>query len=166
MRIADHPSRLSRSRIVPAVAILVVAFTMLGWQTDTRARYTKLGHEMMCMCGCNQILLECNHVGCTVSDKMAKQLQARLDQGMTDEQIKQAFIQAYGIVVLAAPTNKGFDLVAWIMPFVALVLSVGAVAWVVRTWKRRPLSATAAAQAGAAPELDALRKRAREETEF
>ncbi len=166
MRIADHPSRLLKSRIVPALAILLVVFTMLGWQTDTRARYTKLGHEMMCMCGCNQILLECNHVGCTVSDKMAKQLQARLDQGMTDEQIKQAFIQEYGIVVLAAPTNKGFDLVAWIMPFVALVLSVGAVAWVVRTWKRRPQAATAAAQAGDAPELDALRKRAREETEF
>ncbi len=154
-----------KKRAVQIVAIGILALSTVGFQTDTRARYTKLGHEVMCMCGCGQIMLECNHVGCTVSDKMAKQLRARLDQGMSDDQIKQAFIEEYGVVVLAAPTKKGFDLVAWIMPFVALLLSIGAVAWVVRAWKNRPQLA-AAAPAGVPQEIDELRRRAREETEF
>jgi cytochrome c-type biogenesis protein CcmH len=118
----------------------------------------------MCECGCGQILLECNHVGCTVSDKMAKQLRSMLDRGDTDDQIKNAFVQEYGVVVLAAPTNKGFDRVAWIMPFVVFALGILAVVYVVRTWKSR--QAVAAVIADAAPaEMDAMKRRAREETE-
>lgn len=153
-----------KRRIFQAIAIATIAFAMLGAQTDQRARYTKLGHELMCECGCGQILLECNHVGCTVSDKMAKQLRSMLDRGDTDDQVKQAFVQEYGVVVLAAPTDKGFDRVAWIMPFVVFGLGIAAVVYVVRTWKRR--QPTAAVVSAAAPqEMDEMRKRAREETE-
>ena len=156
-----------KRNLLKSLVIAFAAVMLLGAQTEQRARYTKLGHEMMCMCGCGQILLECNHVGCTVSDKMAKQLKARLDQGMTDDQVKQAFIEEYGVVVLAAPTKKGFDLVAWIMPFVVFGLGVVAVIWVVRTWKSRPQIAAAANAGGdSTTELDALRRRAREETEI
>ena len=155
--------RLKR-RCVQITVIAVVAFAMLGAQSDQRARYTKLGHALMCECGCGQILLECNHVGCTVSDKMAKQLRSMIDRGDTDEQIKQAFVQEYGVIVLAAPTDKGFDRVAWIMPFVVFGLGILAVVYVVRTWKSR--KAAIAVIANAAPEeMDAMRRRAREETE-
>lgn len=153
-----------RNRILTTFAIVLLALSTLGWQTDSRARYTRLGHEMMCMCGCGQILLECNHVGCTVSDKMAKQLHARLDQGMSDDQVKQAFIEEYGTVVLAAPTKKGFDLVAWIMPFAVFGLGIMAVVWVTKIWNGRA-QAVAAAESSSG-EMDALRRRAREETEF
>src|ERR1017187_3261496 len=37
---------------------------------DPATRFNELGHQMMCICGCNQILLECNHVGCPDSDGM------------------------------------------------------------------------------------------------
>ena len=47
--------------------IVACAGTLLGANGDS-ARFTDLGHRMMCVCGCNQILLECNHVGCTYSD--------------------------------------------------------------------------------------------------
>jgi cytochrome c-type biogenesis protein CcmH/NrfF len=156
-------SRL-KARFVHILVIAAVAFAMLGAQTDQRARYTKLGHALMCECGCGQILLECNHVGCTVSDKMAKQLRSMIDSGQSDDQIKDAFVQEYGVVVLAAPTNKGFDRVAWIMPFVVFGLGILAVVYVVRTWKSRQ---TAAAISTSAPEeMDTMRRRAREETDF
>jgi cytochrome c-type biogenesis protein CcmH/NrfF len=156
-------SRL-KARFVHILVIAAVAFAMLGAQSDQRARYTKLGHALMCECGCGQILLECNHVGCTVSDKMAKQLRSMIDSGQSDDQIKDAFVQEYGVVVLAAPTNKGFDRVAWIMPFVVFGLGILAVVYVVRTWKSRQ---TAAAISASAPEeMDTMRRRAREETDF
>jgi cytochrome c-type biogenesis protein CcmH/NrfF len=156
-------SRL-KARFVHILVIAAVAFAMLGAQSDQRARYTKLGHALMCECGCGQILLECNHVGCTVSDKMAKQLRSMIDSGQSDDQIKDAFVQEYGVVVLAAPTNKGFDRVAWIMPFVVFGLGILAVVYVVRTWKSRQ---TAAAISTSAPEeMDTMRRRAREETDF
>lgn len=154
-----------RKRFVHIVVIAAVAFAMLGAQSDQRARYTKLGHALMCECGCGQILLECNHVGCTVSDKMAKQLRSMIDAGQTDDQIKNAFVQEYGVVVLAAPTNKGFDRVAWIMPFVVFGLGIAAVVYVVRTWKSRQAAVAAINSVAAPEEMDAMRRRAREETE-
>jgi cytochrome c-type biogenesis protein CcmH/NrfF len=153
-----------KRRILQVVIIAVVAFAVLGAQSDQRARYTKLGHALMCECGCGQILLECNHVGCTVSDKMAKQLRSMIDRGQSDDQIKDAFVQEYGVIVLAAPTNKGFDRVAWIMPFVVFGLGMLAVVYVVKIWKSR--QAAAAVIANAAPEeMDEMKRRAREETE-
>jgi cytochrome c-type biogenesis protein CcmH/NrfF len=153
-----------RRRFLQVVVIAVVAFAMLGAQSDQRARYTKLGHALMCECGCGQILLECNHVGCTVSDKMAKQLRSMIDKGQSDDQIKDAFVQEYGVVVLAAPTDKGFDRVAWIMPFVVFGLGMLAVVYVVKTWKSR--KSVEAVIASAAPEeVNEMKRRAREETE-
>jgi len=44
-------------------------------------------------CGCGQVLLECNHVGCQSSTKMRDQLQAALDKGDNDDLILQGFVQ-------------------------------------------------------------------------
>src|SRR6516225_11130043 len=103
-------------RFVQLALIAAMAMTFLG--ADTDARFGKLGHQLMCMCGCNQILLECNHVGCTYSDRMRDELTAAIARGDNDSMALQSFVQKYGATVLAAPTNTGFNLVAWIMPFV------------------------------------------------
>ena len=98
-------------------------FALLG-AGDEGARFNSLGHRLMCVCGCSQILLECNHVGCTYSDRMRGELMAGLDRGENDDLTLQDFVQKYGPTVLAAPTATGFNRVAWIMPFLALVLGL------------------------------------------
>ena len=147
-----------------ALALAVVVFMGAG---DSAARFKDLGHRMMCACGCGQILLECNHVGCTYSDKMRDQLQAGLDKGDNDDLILQAFVQDYGPTVIAAPTASGFNRVAWIMPFVALGLGITFVIFVVRSWKNRPTPALAdGIMIPHRSELDALRQKARKETDL
>ena len=122
---------------------------------------------MMCACGCNQILLECNHVGCTYSDKMRDELGAAIDKGNNDDLVLQGFVQAYGPTVIAAPTATGFNRVAWIMPFAALAFGISFVVYVVRSWKNRP--APALADGIVIPqgnELDEFRRKARRETDL
>jgi cytochrome c-type biogenesis protein CcmH/NrfF len=92
----------------------------------------------MCICGCNQILLECNHVGCPDSDGMRNELMAAVSRGDSDSLVEQAFVQKYGPTVLAAPTTTGFDRTAWIMPFRRVVPDSLLVVFVVRAWKNRP----------------------------
>ncbi len=67
-----------------AQLLLVALLAMLFMGADTDARFNKLGHQLMCMCGCNQILLECNHVGCTYSERMRNELIAAIDKGDND----------------------------------------------------------------------------------
>jgi len=148
--------------VLAALLIATAAFAA----PSTESRFNNLGHRMMCTCGCGQVLLECNHVGCQSSDKMRNQLMAALDRGDNDDLILQGFVQEYGPTVIAAPTSTGFNKVAWIMPFVALVAGIVFVTWVVRAWKNRPEPALAdgiTIPKGA--ELDQFRAQARKETD-
>jgi cytochrome c-type biogenesis protein CcmH/NrfF len=146
-------------------ACLLLAATFLLGAAPNDVRFDKLGHKLMCRCGCNQILLECNHVGCSYSQKMRDELMAALEGPDSDDLVLQRFVQEYGAVVLAAPTATGFNRVAWITPFAALALGIFAVVWVVRRWKSGP-PAPAAAPPGAPVELESFRERARRETEL
>ena len=145
---------------------LLAALAMLFLGADSDARFNKLGHQMMCMCGCNQILLECNHVGCTYSDRMRNELTAGLERGDSDSLVLQSFVQKYGNTVLAAPTASGFNVVAWVVPRVAFFLALAFGIWFVLRWKARTLAQPVAHPNLAAEELDELRKKARQETEF
>jgi cytochrome c-type biogenesis protein CcmH len=155
--------------IVRSLQITVVCaslFLFLG-AGDADARFKDLGHRMMCACGCGQILLECNHVGCTYSDKMRNQLMASIDKGNNDDLVLQGFVQEYGPTVVAAPTATGFNRIAWIMPFLALGMGITFLIYVVRSWKNRP--APALADGIVIPqgrELDDLRRKARRETDL
>jgi cytochrome c-type biogenesis protein CcmH len=101
-----------------------------------RARVKELGQNLMCICGCNQLLSGCNHLGCPRSVPMEKELAAFIDQGMTKDQILEAFVAKYGPSVLSAPPTKGaFNISAWIMPFVALLAGGLAVIFLLRNWK-------------------------------
>jgi len=142
--------------------VAACAVSLLGANGDN-ARFTDLGHRMMCVCGCNQILLECNHVGCTYSDKMREQLASAVQNNSSDDNILQAFVLEYGTTVLSAPTGRGFDRVAWIMPFAVLFAAMAAAAMMIRSWKaRQPLEAAT----GARSALAGYREQARRETEL
>src|SRR5579864_8018282 len=136
------PTQIVRRSLHCAILSLAVfAFAGAG---DPSARFNDLGHQIMCVCSCGQILLECNHVGCPSSDGMRNELMAAVDRGDSDSLVQQAFVQKYGPTVLAAPPTSGaVNRAAWIMPFVALITGFGIVIYVIRAWKNRPAPAIA-----------------------
>jgi len=157
-------TRNSKLRIVQLLLIAVLAIGFLG--ADTDARFNKLGHGLMCMCGCGQVLLECNHVGCTYSDRMRNELIAGLERGDSDSLVLQGFVQKYGNTVLSAPTTTGFNRIAWIMPFAVFAAALALTISLVRMWKSRAVAQPVARPALDAAQLDELRKKARQETDF
>jgi len=153
-----------RVRLIAAVALGTLVLVGAG---DDSARVEKLGHQVICMCGCNQVLLECNHYGCPYLTPEQQELVAAVAKGDSDSGILQAFVEKYGPTVLAAPTTHGFDQLAWIMPYFVLALGVGGVMLVVRNWHKR----ASAAQPATGPssnfsDLDRFREQARKETEL
>ena len=134
--------------------------------SDPSTRFNELGHQLMCICSCNQILLECNHVGCPDSDMMRNELMSAVGRGDSDSLVQQAFVQKYGPTVLAAPTATGFDRTAWIMPFVMLLAGCALLFYIVRAWKNRPAPAIAGGlTVKQGPELDEFREQAGKETD-
>lgn len=154
----------NRMRLMAAVTLGTLVLVGAG---DDSARVEKLGHKVICMCGCNQVLLECNHYGCPYLTPEQQELVAAVDKGDSDSGILDAFVAKYGPTVLAAPTTHGFDQIAWIMPYFVLAVGVGGVVLVVRNWHKR--AAVAQAPAGPSsnlPDLDRFREQARKETEL
>lgn len=167
-RLQAAGSRLQAGKRVAALAVLCfVVVLFMGAGDDPGGRFDNLGHKLMCRCGCNQVLLECNHVGCTYSDGMRNELLAGLQRGDSDDLVLQAFVQKYGPTVMAAPTTTGFNRVAWIMPFVALTGGLLLVVVIVKSWNtRRAAAVIPAGTAVDARQLDELRRRVHQETEL
>jgi cytochrome c-type biogenesis protein CcmH len=155
-----------RRKAAHTLLLCAAVFAFLG-AGDPATRFTEIGHQMMCICGCNQILLECNHIGCPNSDGMRNELMAAVTRGDSDSLVEQGFVQKYGPIVLAAPTMQGFDRAAYIIPPVALFLGVGLIVLVIRSWKNRPAPAIAD---GLSPvrgaELEQVRDQAGKETDL
>ncbi len=152
-------------RAAQLILVVVVAFTMLGASSPS-SRFERLGHDLMCTCGCAEILLECNHVGCPNSTGEIADLHAQMDAGASDTEIFKFFTVKYGPTVLAEPVRGGFDDVAWIGPFAFLLLGIALVLLLLRYWKRRHDRLGPPLPDAPIPDAEALRDRIRNETNY
>jgi cytochrome c-type biogenesis protein CcmH len=168
MKSNPHSKLAPPGKKAAQLALLTLAVFAFSGAGDPATRFTELGHQLMCICGCHQILLECNHVGCPDSDGMRNELMAGVTRGDSDSLVEQAFVQKYGPTVLAAPPTTGaVNRAAWIVPFIALLLGLVAVGSVVRAWKNRPAPAIAdGLRPIRGPERDRFREQAEKETDL
>ncbi len=131
--LGKHSGFARGMKLVQALLLVVVVSFSLG-ATDASSRFNDLGHRLMCTCGCAQLLGECNHVGCPESGRERDELTAAIASGLSDKQILDGFASKYGATMLAAPTTKGFDLVAWIAPFAVFAAALLGTFLLIRRW--------------------------------
>jgi cytochrome c-type biogenesis protein CcmH len=164
---------MTKARPIAALVLLTlfaatpVLITPLGAQ-QLSDRAKQVGGKFMCMCSCSQVLTECNHVGCTTSASMLKELNVALSRGDSEDAITQMFVQEFGTKVYAEPPKSGFSLVAWVLPSVYLFVGAGVVILVILRWRNRPVQQAGPAGGGPAvsPELlERARAQASRETQ-
>jgi cytochrome c-type biogenesis protein CcmH/NrfF len=123
---------------------------------DISREYKEACDRLVCQCGCNEQLSVCAMQNCGSATPMRAEIRERLQKGDTVDQIADSFVARYGKKVLSAPTTTGFDLSAWIMPFVILCVGLVVVAWVA-VRMARPAAETVE------PDLPAIDPRVEEE---
>jgi cytochrome c-type biogenesis protein CcmF len=113
----------------------------------------QLEGDIMCTCGCRAPMNDCQ-MGPTchgLQEQNAK-LEKFLAAGMDREQVRLAFVADYGSqAVLTAPLDRGFNRLAWLLPYVLGVAGLGLVMFVASRWSRGR-EGSVDAGAGAAPE--------------
>jgi cytochrome c-type biogenesis protein CcmH len=147
-------------RALQAGTLAIAVCFSLG-ASDAGVRYDHLNHQLMCSCGCGQILGECNHVGCPDSPVQLAELRTAINASLTDKQILDSFAAKYGATVLAAPTMHGFNIVAWVAPFAVFGAALLGTILLVRHWS---LGKKETEQTASTPEMDAIHDRIRRET--
>jgi cytochrome c-type biogenesis protein CcmH len=128
-----------------------------------QARRDELEHHLHCQCGCNLDVYTCRTTdfSCEVSPAMHRDVMALVAGGYSAPEIIAAFTNVYGDRVLMAPPTSGFDIAAWITPFIALLAGIALVLVVLRRLRAPALTPTISpAVADATPSeqarLDAL----------
>ena len=117
--------------------LLALVFGFAPARAATTAEIKAVAHELVCLCGnCNRESL----ATCLCSDFAVPEREAigrALDQGQTRQRIIDGYIARFGTIGYAAPPQEGFNLLAWVAPFVALLLGIVLVRTLLVSWKGR-----------------------------
>ena len=110
MRLGKRLTRLT-------AAIGVILFCCLAMASG-KERMEDVAGKLSCFCGTcpHLVVTDC---GCSVADKIKEDVAKRLAAGETGDHIVADYIAKYGQTVLAAPPKSGFNLTAWLIPFLA-----------------------------------------------
>jgi cytochrome c-type biogenesis protein CcmH/NrfF len=150
----------------PDVVLAALLLAAIPAASAPAATQQEVEESLTCQCGCGLTVHSCNHLQCGSGDPMKKEIAERLARGEDKETILAAFRTRYGEKVLSSPTFRGFNWLAWLTPFAAILAGGLAMAMVIRRWVRAgpaPVPPPAPVSAGdealrrrLARELDAL----------
>ena len=136
-----------RARILLYIVIVLgIPLSSAPETADLEKQYREAAAQLVCQCGgCHEQLTVCGMQNCHSATPMRAEIREKLQAGMTVEKIVDGFVARIGKQVLAAPTLKGFDLTAWIMPLVMFALGLIVVSWIVVRMARPAAAAEASA---------------------
>jgi cytochrome c-type biogenesis protein CcmF len=142
--------------------LMLLTPAALGAQAPSAVRADlrrELEGEILCTCGCRRPMNDCPMVpNCHGLDAQKAKLDQYVGSGMSRDQVLAAFAADYGTqAILARPIDKGFNRLAWAVPYAIGVTSALGAMFIARRWSRRRVDATAAAET--AQEDPAVRSR-------
>jgi cytochrome c-type biogenesis protein CcmH len=107
-----------RRRILPIGMLLLLAIAL---NADQTTRMENVAGKLSCYCGgCPHLpVLAC---GCSTADRIKVDIQKKLDSGLTEQQVLDDYVAQYGNTVLAAPPGSGFNLTAYVVPFLGFIV--------------------------------------------
>ena len=142
--------RLRSSWLIVGLAALSLA------QTSSQLSSTQLltpdikrvGARLACLCGsCKNTVGDCAMLECHYSKPARVKIASMQSGGASDDAIVDDFVKERGLQALSSPPTSGFSSLAWIMPWVAVGLGLGAIYLFIRRISRQRATASA-------PEID------------
>ncbi|HJU28998.1 MAG TPA: cytochrome c-type biogenesis protein CcmH [Candidatus Binataceae bacterium] len=151
----------SRAAIIIFAAAAMLCVAMGAAVASAPVSAQDVAEGLTCQCGCGLTVANCNHPQCEFSVPVREQIAAMIGRGMAGPEIIAYFRHKYGEKILSSPTTQGFNLLAWVMPFAALIGGGAIIVVAVSRWRQAPPSTPSpgASDTGAAVYDDELRSR-------
>jgi cytochrome c-type biogenesis protein CcmH len=136
--------------VAVAVAVAALALAAPALASERHPTLSELEGQVMCPT-CHTTIDQSNSA---IANRIRQFIVSRVAAGDTRSQIKQKLVDQFGPAVLAAPPRKGFDLLAWWLPFAGLALAVAVVSAAAWRWARVREPAAPEPPARLEPELE------------
>jgi cytochrome c-type biogenesis protein CcmH len=116
--------------LLPTTALATSA--MPGTPPQAQANLPDIEDQVMCpVCG-----TALNLSFSPQADRERAFIRHEIAQGKTEDEIIDDLVAQYGTAVLAEPPKSGFDLTAWLVPGIAILIAAIAIAFGLRRWRR------------------------------
>jgi len=116
-----------------------------------RTSVQEVGEGLTCQCGCGLTVANCNHPSCGFAVPTRGEIAAMIQKGMSRTEILAWYRHKFGEKVLSAPTTEGFNLLAWVIPYVAVGAGMLLILIAVARWRRPQLAEGEAGKPTVAP---------------
>lgn len=124
--------------VLAAVVVATVAVAANGsgsGDSSPGARHENLTEELRCpTCQGLSVADSPSSTARAISDDVRR----RIDEGQTDTEIRQAYVETWGEWILLEPQGRGVGLVVWLLPIAGLVLGAGVLVVALTRWRRQP----------------------------
>jgi cytochrome c-type biogenesis protein CcmH len=124
----------SRLAITLAVLLLVPGATLFASAADAPT-VASVSQGLTCQCGCGLTVANCNHPTCSFSVPIRGEIESMITKGKTGPQIIGFYREKFGEKVLSAPTTEGFNVLAWLMPFIAIGIGGALIVLMASRWR-------------------------------
>ena len=136
---AWYVKRKAEGKIVKRVVVLILMFVAFPPLPSAAALSTtqEVEEALTCQCSCGLTVHSCNHLQCSFAVPRKQEIATAIAEGKGKEEILTSYMTQFGEKVLSAPTTTGFNLAAWITPFLALILGGVVVSLISLRWSRQ-----------------------------
>jgi len=118
--------------------LVIAALVWAAWPSGSQTA-SERAHELATEIRCP----DCE--GLSVADSSSSSasairhdLRTRVNEGQSDEVIRQAYVDRFGESILLDPQGGGLGIIVWGVPVAALVLGAGGLVIAMRRWRREP----------------------------
>jgi cytochrome c-type biogenesis protein CcmH len=119
-------------RAALVLLLLALALPAAAVASEEHPTLRELEGELMCpTCGTT---LELSNA--PAANQIRRFVRARIAAGDSKSEIEDKLVAEFGRGVLASPPKEGFDLLAWVLPLLALGLGAGVIGVLVVRWSR------------------------------
>lgn len=122
---------MSRWRVLGAF-LLLLALSPAARAASVTTK--EIEESLTCQCGCGLTVHSCNHLQCGSGIPLKQEALTLVSQGLSRDEILLRFRDKYGEKILSSPTTEGFNLTAWILPFVVVAAGAALLVRTVRRW--------------------------------
>jgi len=128
----DRMSKMKRFLVAIIFGILVTPNVYAAEE----AAVMDVAKELACLCGTcpTRPLDECR---CGYAGQQRERIANALDSGQSKEQVIAGFVSQFGEEIFVTPPKKGFNLMAWFMPFFGIAVGGVAVRSVLKGWSKK-----------------------------
>ena len=130
MRSAFTALAIAAALLLPTTALATSA--MPSTPPQAQANLPDIEDQVMCpVCG-----TALNLSFSPQADRERAFIRHEIAQGKTENEIIDDLVAQYGTSVLAEPPKSGFDLTAWLVPGIAIIIAAIAIGFGLRRWRR------------------------------